>query len=63
MRLSALELNKIFMYEFWCDYVKPKYDEKTKLCALSIQTVSLYIKKQMIFTKTLQKISETRIEN
>ena len=19
------------MYEFWCDYVKPKYDEKAKL--------------------------------
>ena len=25
--LSILELNKILMYEFWYDYVKPKYDE------------------------------------
>ena len=23
--LSALELSKILMYEFWSDYVKPKY--------------------------------------
>ena len=61
LTLSGPELNKIFMY--WSDYVKPKYDEKAKLCALWIQTVSLYIKKQMIFTKALQKISETRIEN
>ena len=34
--LSILELSKILMYEFWYDYVKPKYDEKPKL------TVSLY---------------------
>ena len=30
--LSILELNKILMYEFWYDYVKPKYFEKAKLC-------------------------------
>ena len=23
-KLSILELNKILMYEFWCDYIKPK---------------------------------------
>ena len=31
--LSILELSKILMYEFWYDYVKPKYGKKkTKLC-------------------------------
>ena len=30
--LSILEISKILMYEFWYDYVKPKYDEKAKLC-------------------------------
>ena len=30
--LSMLELNKILMYEFCYDYVKPKYGEKAKLC-------------------------------
>ena len=29
LRLSILELSKILMYEFWYDYVKPKYGEKT----------------------------------
>ena len=26
-----LELSEISMYEFWHDYVKPKYGEKVKL--------------------------------
>ena len=28
--LSILDLSKILMYEFWYDYVKPRYDEKPK---------------------------------
>ena len=32
LELSTLELSKILMHEFWHDYVKLKYDEKTKLC-------------------------------
>ena len=32
LRLLKLELSEILMYEFWYDYVKPKYLEKQKLC-------------------------------
>ena len=39
--LSILELNKTLMYQFWYDYVKPKYGEKQN-CVIWIQTVSLY---------------------
>ena len=28
---SILELSKILMYEFWYDYVKPKYGKKEKI--------------------------------
>ena len=41
LELSILELSKILMYEFWYDYVKPKYVEKAK-CVIWIQTVSLH---------------------
>ena len=32
--LSILELSKKLMYHFWCDYVKPKYGGKAKLCCM-----------------------------
>ena len=34
--LSILELSKILTYESQYDYVKPKYDEKAKLCYMDI---------------------------
>ena len=30
--LSILDMSKTVLYEFWYDYVKPKYDENAKLC-------------------------------
>ena len=30
--LSILEISKILMYEFWYDYMEPKYGDDVKLC-------------------------------
>ena len=32
--LSILEISKILMYEFWYDYMKPKYNDNVRLCYL-----------------------------
>ena len=40
--LSILELNKVSMYEFCYGCVKPKYDEKAKLCYIDTD-ISLHI--------------------
>ena len=29
---AVLDISKILMYEFWYDYLEPKYGDKIKLC-------------------------------
>ena len=41
---SILALSKILMYEFWYDYVKPKYDEKAKLYYMDTDSFIVDIK-------------------
>ena len=43
------------MHEFWYDYVKLKYVEKTKLCYMNTDSVIVYKKARDIYT-TLQKM-------
>ena len=42
--LSILEISKILMYEFWYDYVKPKYDDNVKLCYMDTDSFIMNIK-------------------
>ena len=42
--LSILEMNKILMYEFWYDYMKPKYDNNDKLCYMDTDSFIMNIK-------------------
>ena len=43
--LPILKLSKILMYEFWYDYIKPKYCEKSKLCYMDTDSFIVYIKR------------------
>ena len=47
--LPVLELTKILMYEFWYDYVKPKFGEKAKLCDMDTDSFTVYIKTDNIY--------------
>ena len=42
--LSILEISKILMYEFWYDYMKPKYNNDVKLCYMDTDSFVLHIK-------------------
>ena len=45
--MSILDISKTLMYEFWYDYVKPKYKEKAKLCYMDTDCFVI-----IIFTET-----------
>ena len=47
--LSIPELSKILMYEFWYNYVKPRYVEKAKLCYMDTDSFIVYIKTEDIY--------------
>ena len=42
--LSILEINKILMYEFWYDYMKPKYNDNVRLCYMDTDSFVMHIK-------------------
>ena len=41
---SILNISKIIIYEFWYDYIKPKYGGKVKLCYMDTNSFVIYIK-------------------
>ena len=49
------------MYEVWYDYVKPKHDEKPKLCYMDTDSFIVYIKKDYIY-KDIAEDFETRFD-
>ena len=52
---AVLDISQTLMYEFWYEYLKPKYSDNINLCS-SIQTVLSFIFKLMVFTKVLVKM-------
>ena len=42
--LSILEISKTLMYEFWYDYMKPKYNDHVKLCYMDTDSFIINIK-------------------
>ena len=57
--LLILELSKIFMYEFWCNYLKPKYGEKAKLRYMDTDRLIVYIKTDDIYKNIAEDVETT----
>ena len=42
--MSILDVGKILMYQFWYDYIKPKYRDRAKFCHMDTDSFVIHIK-------------------
>ena len=47
--LSILEISKTLMYEFWYDYIKPKYQQNAILCYMDTGSSIIHIKTEDVY--------------
>ena len=59
--LPILEISKTLMYEFWYDYVKPKYNDNVRLCYMDTDSFIMNIKTNY-FYKDIANDVENRFD-
>ena len=60
--LSILDVSNTVMYEFWYDYVKPKYGENAELCYVDTDSFIVHVKTEDIY-KDIAEDVETRFNS
>ena len=56
--LSILEISKTSMYEFSYDYVKPKYQDNSKLCYMDTGSFIIHIKTEDFYKDIPHDVEE-----
>ena len=59
--LSISEISEMLMYEFWYDYMKPKYGHNVKLCYVDPDSFIMHIKTED-FCKDIANDLEKRFD-
>ena len=56
--LAVLEMSKTLMYEFWYDYIKPKYQNNAKLCYMDTDSFIIYIKTEDVYEDITEEVEK-----
>ena len=56
--MSILDISKTFIYEFWYDYIKPKCQDKAKLCYMDTDNFVIHIKTEDFYKDTSYDVEE-----
>ena len=56
--MSIIDISKTLMYEFWYDYIKPKYQEKAKPCYMDTDSFIIYIKTEGFYEEITNDIEK-----
>ena len=59
--LFILDISKTITYEFWYDYLKPKYGENVKLCYMDTDSFIVHVKTDDI-SEDIAKDAEIRLD-
>ena len=49
LSMSILDIRKTVMYEYYYDYIKPKYEDNAKLCYMDAYTFIVHIKTKDVY--------------
>ena len=60
--LSILEISKTLMYEFWYEYMKPKYAGYVKLCYMDTDSFIMHIKTEDFYKDIADDDVEKRFD-
>ena len=55
--MSVLDISKT-MYDFWYDYIKPKYQGKAKLCYMDTDSFFIYVKTEDFYEDIANDVKE-----
>ena len=56
--MSILDISKTLMYEFWYDYIKPKYQDRAKLCYMDADSFLIHTKIQDFYEDIANDVKE-----
>ena len=59
--LSILEISNTLMYEFWYDYIKPKYQNNAKLCDMDTDSFIINIKTEDFYEDIANDVEKNLI--
>ena len=55
---AILDISKTLMYEFWYDCIKPKYQEKARLCHMDIDSFIMHIKTEDFYKDIVNDVEK-----
>ena len=56
--MSVLDNSKTLMYEFWYDYIKPKYGDRAKICYIDTESFVIYIKTEDFYKDIVNDVEK-----
>ena len=56
--MSILDISKTLINEFWYDYVKPKYQDKAKLCYMDTESFIIHIKTEGFYKEIANDVEK-----